>query len=77
MVYIRYMEFFISKYELPYLEVKFPSQRGGKLSVRSIPRKKGSGVCAFMQIFPIKLFPFYSWLCAVDVVSIMRDSNYG
>ena len=40
MVYIRYMEFFISKYELPFLEVKFPSQRGGKLSVRSRPQKR-------------------------------------
>ena len=51
------MEFFISKYELPYLEVKFPSQSGSAsfLSGLGVYHKKGSSfvVCVHLcRFFP-------------------------
>ena len=64
-IWITYMEFFISKYELLLFGLfggEIPKRAASFLSGAN--HKKGSsgcGVCAFMQIFPIKLFPFYSW----------------
>ena len=61
-IYMDYMEFFISKYELPLFGGEIPERAASFLS--EADHKKGTsgcGVCAFMQIFPIKLFPFYSW----------------